>query len=204
MVAAIEAAAVKPRFLLQGSGVGYYGDTGDEPLGEDHPPGAGFLADLCVEWEAASVAVESLGVRRALLRTGLVFAADGGALPRMALPFRLFAGGPMGSGRQVVPWIHLADEAAAICFLAECDDARGPFNFAAPNPATNTELSREIARTLHRPNLFRVPAFVLRIALGELAGALLEGQRAVPRALERLGYSFRFPELAPALADLLG
>ena len=204
VAAAIAAASVKPRFLLQGSGVGYYGDTGDEPLGEDRPPGAGFLAELCVEWEAASEAVESLGVRRALMRTGLVFAAGGGALPRMALPFRFFAGGPMGSGRQVVPWIHLADEAAAIRFLAERDDARGPFNFSAPNPATNAELSREIARALHRPNLFRVPAFVLRIALGELAGALLEGQRALPRALERLGYRFRFPELAPALADLLG
>jgi uncharacterized protein len=201
---AIEAAAVKPRFLLQASGVGYYGDGGDEPLGEDHPRGTGFLADLCVEWEAASATVEALGVRRAVLRTGIVLAADGGALPKMALPFRLFAGGPMGSGRQVVPWIHLADEAAAFHFLAERDDARGPFNLAAPNPATNAELSREIARALHRPNLFRVPAFVLRIALGDLAGALLEGQRAVPRALERLGFTFRFPELKMALADLLG
>jgi uncharacterized protein (TIGR01777 family) len=204
VVQAIAAAGVPPRFLLQGSAVGFYGAAGDEVVTEDHPPGAGFLPDLGVEWEGASAAVEGLGVRRAILRTGIVLARDGGALPRMALPFRLFVGGPMGSGRQVVPWIHLADAARAIRFLAERDDARGPFNLAAPHPATNAELSRAIARVLGRPNLFRVPGFALRLAVGELADSLLTGQRAVPRALERLGFRFRFPELEPALRDLLG
>lgn len=204
VAAAVAAAAIKPRFLLQASAVGYYGDCGDQVVAEDHPPGEGFLADLSVEWEAATAAVEALGVRRAILRTGIVLAAEGGALPKMALPFRLFAGGPLGSGRQVIPWIHLADEVAAIRLLAERDDARGPFNLTAPEPVTNAEFSRTLARVLGRPNLLRAPAFALHLALGELADAMLEGQRAAPRALERLGFTFRFPHLEPALRDLLG
>ena len=203
VVAAVAAAAVKPRFLLQASGMDYYGAGGDEPVSEDRPPGEGFLPELCVEWEAASAPVEEMGVRRAMLRTSLVLAADGGALPRMALPFRLFVGGPVGSGRQVVSWIHLVDEVAAIRLLAERDDARGPFNLAAPEAVTNAEFSAALARVLHRPNLFRVPAFVLHLALGELAEAVLTGRRVVPAALARLGFAFRFPRLVPALRDLL-
>lgn len=204
VAAAVASAAIKPGFLLQGSAVGYYGDGGDRVIGEEHPPADDFLGRLCVEWEEASAAVEELGVRRAVLRTGIVLAREGGALLKMALPFRLFAGGPLGSGRQYLPWIHLADVAAAIRFLAEREDAHGPFNLTAPDPVTNEEFSRTLARVLRRPNLFRVPAVALHVALGELAGAMLEGQRAVPRALVRLGFSFRFPRLEPALRDLLG
>ena len=200
VVAAIAAASPSPRFLLQASGVDYYRADGDAPVGEDGAPGEGFLAELCLEWEAASAPVEALGVRRVLLRTGMVLARDGGALPRLALPFRLFVGGALGSGRQPVPWIHLADQAAAIRFLAERDAAAGPFNLTAPGPVTKAELSRAVARTLGRPDLVRVPAFALRLALGELADLLLTGRRAVPRALERLGFTFRFPALKPALA----
>jgi hypothetical protein len=204
VLSAVRRAATPPRFLLQGSAVGFYGDRGDQVLDETAPPGDDFLADVCRQWEAATEPAVELGVRRALLRTGIVLTADGGALERMLTPFRLGLGGPLGSGRQYMPWIHLADEVAAIRFLAEHDDARGPFNLAAPNPVTNGEFSTELAGALSRPNLLRAPSFALRLAFGEMAQVLLGSQRAVPAALEDLGFSFRFPELRPALADLLG
>ena len=194
----------KPGFLLQGSAVGYYGDTGSTPVTEEDPPGEGFLPDVCVEWESVTRPVEDLGVRRAILRTGIVLSRQGGALPMMALPFKLFVGGPLGSGEQYVSWIHRADEAGAIRFLAESGEARGPFDLTAPHPVTNRELSRELARALGRPSFFRVPPIALHAALGELAESVLEGQRALPAALERLGYRFRFPTLREALADLYG
>lgn len=194
----------KPRFLLQGSAVGYYGDRGAEVVVEDAPPGEGFLADVAVEWEAATAAVEELGVRRCVLRTGVVLTAEGGALPRMALPFKLFVGGPLGSGRQYVPWIHLDDEVAAIRFLAETAAASGPFNLTAPEPVTNREFSRQLAAVLGRPNLFRAPKLALHAVLGEMATVLLEGQRAVPAALEALGFRFRHRDVRSALQAELG
>jgi uncharacterized protein (TIGR01777 family) len=203
VAAAIRAAKVKPRVLLQGSAVGYYGACGDEVVSEDHPPGKGFLAEVCVDWEASTAEVETLGVRRALLRTGVVLARDGGALPKMALPFKLLVGGPLGSGRQWLPWIHLADEVGAIRFLLENDGASGPFNLTSPNPARNRDLGRALGKALSRPSLLPTPGFALHLALGEMADMLLEGQRAVPRALQEKGYTFRCPDLGPALADLL-
>jgi hypothetical protein len=204
VLAAIEAARTKPAWLLQASGAGYYGPRGDEPLTEEAGPGDDFLARVSIEWEAATAPAEALGVRRALLRTGLVLAAEEGLLARMVTPFRLGLGGPLGSGRQVMPWIHLADEVAAIRFLARTDAARGPFNLAAPGAVTNAEFTRTLARVLRRPAVFRVPKFALRLALGEMAELALTGQRAVPRALEALGFRFRFPQLEAALRDLLG
>ncbi|HMB55061.1 MAG TPA: TIGR01777 family oxidoreductase [Thermoanaerobaculia bacterium] len=204
VLAAIERAAEKPRFLLQGSAVGYYGDRGSETLDEESSPGEGFLPEVCVEWEAATEPAEEMGVRRALLRTGLVLAADGGALAKMVPPYKLGLGGPLGSGEQYMPWIHLDDEVGALRFLVEHADASGPFNLTAPNPVTNATFSAALARTLGRPNLLRAPKFALRLAFGEMADALLQGQRALPAALERIGYRFRFPEIGPALADLLG
>ncbi|HZF08445.1 MAG TPA: TIGR01777 family oxidoreductase [Thermoanaerobaculia bacterium] len=206
VVQAIEQAASQPRVLLQGSAVGYYGPCGDEEVPEEHPPGDDFLARLCVEWEAstaATPAIDALGVRRAILRTGVVLARDGGALPKMALPFRMRIGGPLGSGRQWLPWIHLADEVGAIRFLLEDDAARGPFNLTAPTPARNRDLGAALGKVLHRPSLLPTPGFALHLALGEMAGMLLNGQRAVPKALLARGYRFRFPELGPALSDLL-
>lgn len=202
VVAALAGARRRPPVLLQASAVGYYGDRGDELLDESSAPGTGFLPEICVAWEEASAPVEALGVRRVVLRTGLVLARDGGALPAMARPFRLGVGGPLGDGRQWMPWIHLADEVGAIRYLLERDDARGPFNLVAPEPATNAELGRALARALHRPALLRAPAFALRLALGEMAGLLLGGQRLAPSRLLAVGYRFRFPALAPALADL--
>ncbi len=203
VLAAIRQAAGKPRVLLQGSAVGYYGRSGDEVATESHPPGEDFLAQVCVDWEASTAEAEALGVRRAVLRTGVVLSDAGGALPRMALPFRLLAGGPLGNGRQWFPWIHIADEVAAIRFLLEHEDARGPFNLTAPRPLTNRDFSRVLGRALHRPSLMPAPSVALRLVLGEMADMLLYGQRAVPHRLLEHGYVFRHPDPLGALRDLL-
>jgi len=200
---AIREAAAKPRALLQGSAVGYYGPRGDEVIKEDAAPGNDFLADVCREWEESTAEVETLGVRRAVLRTGVVLARDGGALPKMTLPFKMMAGGHLGNGRQWFPWIHLDDEVGAIRFLAESPEARGAFNLTAPNPVTNRELTRILAGVLHRPGFMPAPAFALRLALGEMADMLLNGQRVVPSRLLELGYRFKYPDAEPALRSLL-
>jgi len=201
---AVRQAKSRPKLLLQGSAVGYYGDGGDQVLTESSPPGDDFLARVCVEWEASTAEVSSLGVRRPVLRTGIVLSQEGGALPKMALPFRLMAGGPLGGGRQWLPWIHIADEVGAIRFLVEHGTADGPFNLTAPNPLTNRDFSRALGRALSRPSFAPAPGFALRFLLGEMADALLHGQRAVPRRLLELGYEFRYPEAEGALKSLLG
>jgi len=193
----------RPRLLAQASAVGFYGDRGDAALDESAAAGSGYLAELARAWEEASAGVEALGVRRVLLRTGVVLAREGGALPVMARPFRFGVGGPLGDGRQWMPWIHVDDEVGAIRFLLDRAEAAGPFNLVAPNPETNATLSGELARALHRPNLLRAPAFAMRLALGEMAEMVLGGQRLAPRRLLEAGYSFRFPSLSAALADLL-
>jgi hypothetical protein len=203
VLAAIRQAPEKPRVLLQGSAVGFYGPGGDEVFTEAHPAGRDFLADVCVDWEDSTAGAEALGVRRALLRTGIVLSPKGGALPKMALPFRLMAGGPIGSGRQWVPWIHISDEVGAIRFLLERGDARGPFNLTAPQPLTNKDFSRALGKALKRPSLMPAPGFALRAVLGEMSDMLLQGQRAVPHRLIQHGYSFRYPEALPALRELL-
>lgn len=203
VLAAIRQASGKPRVLLQGSAVGYYGPCGDEVVTESHPPGGDFLASVCADWEGSTAEAESLGVRRAVLRTGIVLSPKGGALPKMALPFRLMAGGPLGSGRQWMPWIHIADEVGAIRFLIEREDARGPFNLAAPRPLTNRDFSRALGKALRRPSFAFAPSLALRAVLGEMADMLLYGQRAVPHRLMEMGYAFRYPEALPALRNLL-
>lgn len=204
VVAAIRAARTPPRVLLQASAVGYYGPRGAEAIDESEPPGSTFLAKVCVEWEESTREVEALGVRRALLRTGLVLTPEGGALGKMLTPAKFGANGPLGSGRQGFPWIHLADEIGAIRFLLDHAEASGPFNLTAPNPVTQAEFAQALGRVLHRPSFLPAPAFALRLALGEMADMLLEGQLAVPKRLLELGYRFRFPDLDGALADLLG
>jgi uncharacterized protein (TIGR01777 family) len=191
-----------PAVVVQASGIGYYGETGEQEIGEDHPPGGDFLAEVAVAWEASTAAVEALGVRRVVLRTGVVLDRAGGALAKMLLPFRLGLGGPLGGGRQWLPWIHMADEVAAILFLLVTPAASGPFNLCAPLPVRNRDFSRALAHQLHRPGIVPVPAPALRLALGELAEALLRSQRAIPSRLLAAGYRFRFPELQAALADL--
>lgn len=203
VVQAVEGARVKPRVVVQSSGIGYYGPRGDEELTEDAPPGRDWLSRLAVAWEASTAPVEAHGVRRAVVRSGVVLSLAGGALPRMMLPFRFFAGGPLGNGRQWLPWIHVADEARAIRFLLESEAASGPYNLAAPQPLTNAQFSRLLGRAMRRPSWLPVPAPALRLLLGEMSIILLTGQRAAPRRLQEAGFSFRFPRLEEALADLL-
>lgn len=202
VVEAVRAAKRKPAMVVQASGIGYYGPHGDEEVTEDFPPGEDFLGRLAVEWEASTAPVESLGVRRVVIRTGVVLSREGGALPRLALPFRFFLGGPLGNGRQWVPWIHIADEVRAIRFLLENEEARGPYNLAAPNPVTNRELARALRQVLRRPSWLPVPAPALRLALGEMSAVLLTGQRALPRRLLEADFRFQFPEISTALQNL--
>lgn len=204
VVAAIAQADHKPRTLVQGSAVGYYGARhSDIELDESAPPGDDFLAGVVVRWEAVSEPVEEMGVRRAIARTGLVLSRSGGSLPPMLLPFRLFLGGPMGDGRQWWPWIHIRDEVRALAFLMNDDRASGPYNLTAPNPVTNREFARVLGKVLGRPAFLPAPAFALRLALGEMATLLLDGQRAIPKRLLDLDFRFEFPDLDTALIDLL-
>jgi len=194
-----------PGVLISSSAVGFYGDRGDEELSEESPPGIGFLPDLSVRWERESTRISSLGSRIILLRTGVVLSTLGGALRKMLLPFRFGLGGSLGGGRQFMSWIHLADLVDLIVFAIKNQSVEGALNATAPNPARNLEFTRQLGKTLHRPTWFPVPGFVLRLALGEMADALLlEGQRAVPRKAMNAGFTFRFPELSEALQDLLG
>lgn len=203
VVEALRQADQKPAVLIQASAVGYYGPRGDEPVVESDPPGDDFLAGVCAQWEAATDSVEELGMRQAIIRTGLVLSDEGGPLPSAMLPFKFGAGGRLGGGRQYWPWIHIADQVRAIRFLLEKETARGPFNLTAPNPVTNAEFSKILGRVMGRPALIPAPAFALRLALGEMSTMLLDGQRAIPQRLAELGFVFRFDMLEAALKDLL-
>jgi uncharacterized protein (TIGR01777 family) len=200
---AIEAMANRPRVLVQASAVGYYGARPVGTVDEASPPGDDFLARVCVDWEASTRPVEALGVRRVVIRTGLPLSREGGALPPILLPFRLFAGGRMGSGRQPFPWIHMNDEVGAIRFLIDHQAAEGPYNLAAPERLDNAAFSRLVGRVMGRPVWLPAPAFALRLALGEMAGLILDGQAMVPSRLLEAGYRFQFPQAEPALRDLL-
>jgi uncharacterized protein (TIGR01777 family) len=191
-----------PGVLVSASAVGIYGDRGDEVLDEETAPGTDFLASLCREWEDAALQAASRA-RVVLLRTGIVLDRHGGALPKLARPFRLFAGGPLGDGAMWQPWIHVADE-VGIAMLA-LDDARatGPLNAVGPAPVRNRDLARAIGRALSRPSLLPAPAAAIRIAIGEMAEVVLASQRVLPRRALALGYRFRFPEVLAAVKDLL-
>jgi uncharacterized protein (TIGR01777 family) len=204
LVAAIGRAARRPSLLLSSSAVGYYGPRGDEPVDERDGPGSDFLATLSVEWENAANEAASAATRVVLVRTGLVLERDGGALAAMLTPFKLGVGGPVGDGRQYWPWIHRDDWVALVQFLIAHPGAGGPVNATAPTPVTNEEFSRTLARALGRPCLFRAPGFALRLAMGEMADALLlKGQRVVPTRAVEMGYQFRYRDLKPALNAIL-
>ena len=193
-----------PKVLVSGSAIGWYGAHGDEELDEDADPGNDFSAHLCRDWEAEAIKAEALGVRVCRLRTGIVLGADGGALRKMLLPFRAGIGGRMGSGRQWMSWIARADLVALILWLIEHDGAHGPCNGTAPEPVTNAEFARALGAALHRPALLPTPAFALKILFGEMADILLTGQRVVPKRASAGGFEFKYPDLAPALAAILG
>lgn len=203
IVEAIRKARVKPRTLIQMSAVGFYGPSPVRDLDEQAVAGQDFLASVCVDWEASTAEVEALGVRRVIVRTGLVLSTRGGMFPVILLPFRLFVGGRLGSGDQGFSWIHAEDQAGALAFLLDHEEARGTFNLTAPNPVSNRELARALGRTLRRPNWFPTPGFLLKAVLGEKSMLVLDGQFVAPRALLESGYEFRFPSLDGALQDLL-
>lgn len=204
VVEAISAANVKPKVLIQSSAVGYYGvQNNDTVITEDHPSANDFLGRTCQAWEDSTTAVEALGVRRVIIRTGVVLDMQGGALPKVVLPFRFFAGGPIGSGQQWFPWIHYFDEVEAIRFLIQTDAASGPFNLTAPNPVRSSGLAKAVGKVMKRPAFAPTPAFVFKTMFGEMSTVLLDGQQAVPQRLQELGYQFKFPQVEAALRDLL-
>jgi uncharacterized protein (TIGR01777 family) len=203
VVEAVQAAVVKPRVVVQASGVNYYAPAADRTVDESGPPGQDFLGRTALQWEASTAPVEALGVRRAVMRSGLVLSLAGGSFPLVVLPFRLLVGGPLGSGEQWFPWIHIADTVRVIRLLIENERASGPFNVVAPQAITYNDLSRALARVMRRPSWIRVPTWALRLVLGEMSAVVLNGQRAVPRKLLDLGFSFRYPTLEPALRDVL-
>lgn len=201
---AIKAAENKPGVLLQASAIGYYGTAaGDEALTEKAAAGDDYVASICLDWEAVNTPVEKMGVRRVVIRTGLVLSTKGGALPRMMLPFRFFAGGPVGSGQQWYSWISLADQVSAMHFLLSNNSAAGVFNLTAPNPVRNAEFSQALGAAMNRPSWLPVPAAALKLAFGDAALLLLEGQRVVPARLQEAGFTFAHAEIEPALRDIV-
>ncbi|CCK30618.1 Epimerase family protein [Streptomyces davaonensis JCM 4913] len=192
-----------PRVFVNGSAIGYYGDTGDRVVDESAPPGQGFLPELCVRWEAAASPAERAGVRTVFVRTGLVVARHGGAWGRLFPLFEAGLGGRLGSGRQYWSWVSLHDEVAAIRHLLDSDDLSGPFNVTAPEPLTNREITAAMGRVLNRPTLFTVPEPVLRTVLGELSGDVLGSTRAVPKRLLESGFTFAFPDIEGAVRAAL-
>ena len=200
LISAMLATAKPPPVLIAASAIGWYGDTGDRSVDETAPPGSGFLAALVRDWEAATSPASDAGIRVANLRSGIVLSSRGGMLPRLLLPFRLGLGAKFGTGTQYVSWITLTDHIRAVRFLLERPDLSGPVNLTAPEPATNAELTRALAATLHRPAVLQVPAGALRLALGEVSTELLSSCRAVPARLQQAGFSFRHPTIGPAMA----
>lgn len=204
LVRAMATCQTPPRVLVSASGVGYYGPHGDEPVTESTPPGSDFLARLCVEWEEEARAASGSATRVAMVRTGLVLDAKGGALPRMLPPFRLGLGATIGSGQQLMPWIHAADWVSLVLWLIQSERGAGAFNATAPQPVTNRDFTHTLGHLLRRPALLRAPAFVIKLALGEMSYLLTTGQRALPARAEELGFKFSFRALEPALQDILG
>jgi uncharacterized protein len=200
---AVSGAYNRPGVLIQASAVGYYGLHGDEDLTENDPPGSDFLANVCKQWEASTAQVEGLGVRRAVIRNGLLLSSHAGILPMMALPFKLYVGGKIGSGKQQLSWIHIEDAVRAIRFLIDTPTASGAYNLTAPEPLSNAAFSQSLGDALNRPSYFPTPAFPFKLAFGELADVLLlNGQRVLPKRLSEAGFRFEYPDANIALRDL--
>jgi len=195
----------RPRVLVSGSAIGFYGTRGDEELAESSSAGQGFLAGVCKEWETEASAARNLGLRVVIVRTGIVFTTRGGAFPRLLQPFQWFVGGPLAMGQQWMSWIHIEDEVEALRFVSETEAVHGPVNATAPAPVTNLQFAKELGRLLGRPSMIRTPAFALRTALGrEMADELLlTSQKVMPTKLQEHGFQFRFPTLTEALKELL-
>ena len=213
LVNALAKMNARPSVLVSASAIGYYGDRGDETLTEESKPGADFLAGLAQEWEVEALKSEALGIRVVLARFGIILAREGGALPKMMLPFKFGAGGKLGSGQQWMSWVTLEDVVGILRFAIEnaslrgagnVAPVRGAINVVSPQPLQNSEFTKVLAKTMHRPAFFPAPAFALRLALGEMADALLlSSQRVAPQAIEKLAYRFLHPDLNSALAAIL-
>ena len=204
LVRCIAAAGHKPAVLLSGSAVGYYGNGGDLMLDESARAGEDFAAQLCEAWEDAARVAENLNVRVCLMRTGLVLSSEGGMLGRMLLPFKICLGARLGNGKQWMSWVHIDDYVAMVLRLLRDEQTRGPYNMTAPQPVTNAEFTAALAHALHRLAIFVAPAALLKLAMGERASLLLEGQRVLPRKMQAARFRFAFANLADALRDLLG
>jgi uncharacterized protein (TIGR01777 family) len=200
---AIKKATNYPKVFVQASAIGYYGTKVPGILTEESPNGDDFLADLSQKWERSSYEIESLGIRRIVIRTGVVLSKNDGALNRMLLPFKLFVGGPIGSGRQIISWIHPEDEIAAIEFLLEKEETSGAYNLTAQESISNAAFGRLLAKTIHRPYWFPVPGMALRLLLGEMSTLVLNGQNVAPKRLIEAGFQFKFGQLNGALKNLM-
>lgn len=204
VVDAVKKATEKPRVVIQSSAIGYYGvENGDEALTESHSPGNDFLSMVCMAWEKATAEVEAMGIRRCIIRTGVVLDTRGGAFPPMVMPFKFLAGGPIGSGNQWVSWIHIDDEVEAIRFLIENDETQGVYNLTAPNPVRNYQLAKAIGKAMKRPSFMQAPAFALKSIFGELSTVLLDGQKVLPENLQSVGFKFKYTDVQDAVNDLL-
>ena len=203
LTAAIKAAEPKPKVLVQSSAVGIYGPMDDALVDETFPDGNDYLARVGRQWEDSTLSVESMGIRRVIIRTGLVLSSQGGIFPVLKFPFSVFAGGPIGSGQQYLPWIHMEDEVNAIRFLIENQEARGVHNLSAPNPVTSKAFGKTLGKAMKRPSSVPAPAFALKLMLGEVSTLALDGQRVIPTRLKEAGFSFKFEHLAGALDALL-
>jgi uncharacterized protein (TIGR01777 family) len=200
---AIEMANTKPSIFIQASGINYYGTHQQNTLTEEAGSGDDFLANLGKDWEASTQPIEMMDVRRVVIRNGIVLSTQGGALPSIVLPYRLWVGGPLGDGHQMYSWIHIYDEVNAIKFLIRNSQAQGVYNLTAPNPVTNDEFGRTISKVINRPHYFPIPAIAMQLAFGEVAMTVLEGLQATPKKLLDQGYTFKFSNLEDALKDLL-
>lgn len=203
LLAWLDSREQRPSVLISGSAVGWYGDGGERELTETSAPvKEDFASQLCIAWEETALRAQALGIRVVLVRTGLVLAADGGFLSRLRLPYKLGLGGPLGDGRQWMPWVHIDDQIALIDFLMQHKEASGPYNACAPEPVRNREFAKRLGRTVHRPAFMPTPALLLKAVLGELSTLLLGGQRARPVRLLAAGFTFRFNDLQSALDNL--
>jgi len=207
LVSAIAKASKKPEVFISASAIGYYGNQGYgeavEALTEDAPAANDFLAKVCVDWEREAFAAEKLGVRTVAVRIGIVLSTKSGILEKMMTPFKLFAGGPIGSGKQWVSWIHIDDEVEVFLFALECTDVRGVLNATAPEPVMMSTFASTLGKVMSRPSFFPVPKAALQVLFGDAVDVVAEGQRVVPKRLQSLGFTFRYPNLEPALKDLI-
>jgi uncharacterized protein (TIGR01777 family) len=203
LVQGIVQASRKPTVLVSASAVGYYGDRGDEELTESAAPAHDFLADVCIDWEKEALAAGEAGVRVVTARTGIVLGSGGGALAKMLTPFKLGAGGPLGNGRQWMPWVHVGDLARLYMHAAETAAIRGPMNAVAPHPVRNAEFTKALGRQLHRPAFMPAPYFGLRLLFGEFAKVLFASQRVIPKVATDTGFVFQYPDIASALREIL-